>query len=168
MLPSPTVAGGACEHLSQISTSLLCSELSMAPTLLIAKAKVLPSPRAPAQPALSSPCPYLLPLSPLLTPFSNAGFLTSPPTSQAQPYLRTVAPAVPSSLRHLHGFLLISLPFFFFFFSWSPYQHMKVSRPESNLSQSCDLCHSYSKARSLTHCIRLGIEQVPPQRQLDH
>ena len=35
----------------------------------------------------------------------------------------------------------------------------------SNLSWSCNLCHSCSNTESLTHCIGLGIKSVPPQRQ---
>ena len=33
------------------------------------------------------------------------------------------------------------------------------------MSHSCNLCHSCSNARSLTHCAGLGIKLVPPQRQ---
>ena len=35
----------------------------------------------------------------------------------------------------------------------------------SNLSYNCDLCHSCSNPRSLTHCTGPGIETAPPQRQ---
>ena len=35
----------------------------------------------------------------------------------------------------------------------------------SNLSHSCDLCHSHSVLDPLTHCVRLGFEPEPPQRK---
>ena len=53
---------------------------------------------------------------------------------------------------------------FFFFFWLHPWQ-LEVSSQGSNLNFICNLWHSYSNARSLTHCAKLGIEPAPPWRQ---
>ena len=39
-------------------------------------------------------------------------------------------------------------------------QHMEFPAQGSDLSYSCDLCHSHSNAGSLIHCTRPGIEPV--------
>ena len=40
---------------------------------------------------------------------------------------------------------------YIFFFLWPHLQHMDVSRPGSNQSCSCCLCHSHGSARSKPH-----------------
>ena len=53
-----------------------------------------------------------------------------------------------------------------FIFSFScPWGIWRLPTQGWNLSWSCDLCHSYNNAGSLTHCARLGIELVPSQRE---
>ena len=42
---------------------------------------------------------------------------------------------------------------------------MEVPGPGIESKRSCNLLHSRSNARSLTHCTWPGTEQVPPQRQ---
>ena len=55
-------------------------------------------------------------------------------------------------------------PFFFFLSFFSPHlRHMKVPGQGLNWSHSCDLHHTCSKARSLTHCIRPRTKPTPPQ-----
>lgn len=60
---------------------------------------------------------------------------------------------------------LVVLPFFFFF----PSRTRGVGKCSGQgfiPSQSCDLRHSCSKERSLTHCSGLGIQLAPLQRQV--
>ena len=56
--------------------------------------------------------------------------------------------------------LIISLTFFFH----HTHSLWKFSGQGSNPSHSCKLSHSYSNARSLTHCTGLGIEPLPQQQ----
>ena len=56
--------------------------------------------------------------------------------------------------------------FFLFFFFSHAHSIWKFLGQGLNLSWSCDLLHSCSNARSLTHCAWLGIEPAPPQRQV--
>ena len=56
--------------------------------------------------------------------------------------------------------------FFFFFFSFfTAPQHMEFLGQGLNQSCSCDLCHSCSNTRSLTHFPASGITRLPPQRE---
>ena len=50
---------------------------------------------------------------------------------------------------------------------WGGCNHSVWKSPGQGSNPSCsyDICHSCSKARSLIHCARLGIEPIPPQRQ---
>ena len=54
--------------------------------------------------------------------------------------------------------------FFLLFFFGSPFGIWKFLGQGLNLSQSCNLCYSCGKARSLTHGTRLGIKQASPQK----
>ena len=53
----------------------------------------------------------------------------------------------------LHSINLLNHTSFFFFF-WSLSQHMDFPGQGSDLSHSCDLCHSCCNAESLTHCVQ--------------
>uniref|UniRef100_A0A4X1SJ86 Zinc finger CCHC-type containing 24 n=1 Tax=Sus scrofa TaxID=9823 RepID=A0A4X1SJ86_PIG len=46
--------------------------------------------------------------------------------------------------------------------------HTKDPKPGLNLSWSHNLRHYLGNTGSLTHCTRVGIEQVPPERQANH
>ena len=60
---------------------------------------------------------------------------------------------------------LLAFKFLLSFFSSCTCGPWKFLGQGSNLSHSCDLCHSCSNAGSGTHCARLGIRLMLPQRQ---
>ena len=64
-----------------------------------------------------------------------------------------------------NGLLCLIADIIFFFFSGCPCNIWKFWGQGLNPGWSCNLHHSCSNARSLTHCTRLGIKPVPPQRQ---
>ena len=73
----------------------------------------------------------------------------------------------PTNRRITINFLISSLYFDFVTFFSFGHTHgiWKFPGQEWNPSHSCDLCHSCSNAKSLTHCARPGIEPTPPQIQ---
>ena len=91
-------------------------------------------------------CVHFPGVSGLRTHHLSSGFLK-------QSYNQTPFPSLPPFLP---SFLPFSLSFFFFLFA-APW-HMELASQGLDVSSSCDLNCWCSKARSLTHSARLGIE----------
>ena len=80
-------------------------------------------------------------------------------------YFSVVHQNFPVILSTPHSRILWQISFFFLSYFSLTCSIWKFLGQGSNLSQICDLCHSYGNAGSLIHCAGLEIKVATPRRQ---